>query len=56
MVEKAGQALGLTWIFSVELPGIAPVSLPGDMHAELQLHYISIQLSPAPYLWFCFGS
>jgi hypothetical protein len=41
-------------VFLVELPGIEPASLPGDIHAELQLRYISIQLSPARYLWFRF--
>jgi hypothetical protein len=38
--------------FSVELPGIEPVSLPGDLRSDLQFRFISFQFSTSHYLRF----
>jgi hypothetical protein len=40
----------------VELPGIEPECLPGNMHSELQFRSGSIRFSPVRYLLFVFGS
>ena len=42
--------------FFVELPGIEPELLPGEMLSELQFHYVSVRFSPARYLRFVLGS
>ena len=44
--------MSLTWAFSVELPGIEPVSLPGNMPSELQIRSVSVRFSPTRYLRF----
>ena len=36
----------------VELPGIEPVSLPGNMPSELQIRSVSVRFSPTRYLRF----
>ena len=46
----------LTSVFSVELPGIEPELLRGEMLSELQFHYVSVRFSPARYLRFVLGS
>ena len=46
----------LTSVFSVELPGIEPELLPGEMLSELQFHYVTVRFSPARYLLFVLGS
>jgi hypothetical protein len=42
--------------FFLELPGIEPAALPGDMHYELQLRSVSFRFGPAHYLRFRFES
>ena len=37
----------------VELPGIEPASLPGNMPSELPVRSVSVRFSPARYLGFC---
>ena len=46
------ELVALTSIFSVELPGIEPVALPGLLPAELQFHSASFRFSPARHLSF----
>jgi hypothetical protein len=46
----------LTSTFSVELPGIEPAALPGQMPSEPQFRYISFQFSPAHHLRFRLSS
>ena len=43
----------LTSYFSVELPGIEPDALPGNMHSELHVRSISFRFNPSRYLRFC---
>jgi len=38
----------------VELPGIEPDALPGNMLSELQFRYVSVQFGTARYLRFRF--
>jgi hypothetical protein len=40
----------LTSAFSVELPGIEPDALPGNMLPELPVRSVSVRFSPALYL------
>jgi hypothetical protein len=54
--RKLAKALALTSAFSVELPGIEPVVLPGLMPSELEFHYVSFRFSPVRYLRFRLGS
>jgi hypothetical protein len=35
---------------SVELPGIEPELLPGEMLSELQFQYVAVRFSPAHYM------
>jgi hypothetical protein len=44
------------WPSSVELPGIEPEALPGNMLCEMQFHYVSVRFSPVGYLRFRLGS
>ena len=37
---------------SVELPGIEPAALPGNMPFELRFRYVAFRFSPARYLRF----
>jgi hypothetical protein len=39
-------------LFLVELPGIKPDALPGKMHPDLPVRYVSFQFSPVRYLRF----
>jgi hypothetical protein len=54
--ENWPELVALTSIFSVELPGIEPVVLPGLMPSELEFHYVSFRFSPVRYLRFRLGS
>ena len=54
-VCRRGPNLGVKTPFDlgisvVELPGIEPVSLPGQMPSEMRLRYVSFQFVPAEYL------
>jgi hypothetical protein len=40
----------------VELPGIEPAALPGNMPPDLPLRSISVRFSPVRYLRFRLGS
>ena len=42
--------VALTSIFLVELPGIEPASLPGQMPSEMRFRYVSFQFVPGEYL------
>jgi hypothetical protein len=42
--------VALTSTFFVELPGIEPAALPGEMPLELALRYVSLRFSPSRYL------
>jgi hypothetical protein len=42
----------LTCYFVVELPGIEPASLPGNLPSELQVRSVSVRFIPARYLRF----
>jgi hypothetical protein len=48
------ELVALTSIFSVELPGIEPASLPGLLPSELQFRYVSFPFSTVRYLRFHF--
>ena len=50
--QKAGQGFWPDQLSLVELPGIEPASLPGQMPSELLFRYVSFRFSPARYLWF----
>jgi len=45
-----------TSAFPVELPGIEPASLPGNLPSELQVHSVSFQLVPVITCRFVLGS
>jgi hypothetical protein len=52
--ENWPELAALTSIFSVELPGIEPASLPGLLPSELLFCYVSFRFSPVRYLRFRF--
>lgn len=54
MKRKLATAKALTSSFSVELPGIEPDALPGNLGSELPVRSISAQFSTAHYLRFRF--
>jgi hypothetical protein len=52
LVHRAAVAPDLAGRYSVELPGIEPAALPGNMPSELPVRSVSVRFSPAHYLRF----